>query len=72
MPRNARRRNENRLSFAATYKFPFKKFTLTDRNQFERRFRNHLNSTRNRNRLQLEIPLKNFYDTRFFISDEVF
>jgi Protein of unknown function (DUF2490) len=71
-PRNARRRNENRLSFAATYRFPFKKFTLTDRNMFERRFRSPRNSTRYRNRLQLEVPLKNFYDTRFFVSDEIF
>ena len=70
-PRNARKRNENRLSFAATYKFPFKKFTLTDRNLFERRFRSPQNSTRYRNRLQLEIPLKNFYDTRFFTADEI-
>lgn len=38
-PRIGSRRNENRLSFAATYKFPFKKFILTDRNLFERRFR---------------------------------
>ena len=71
-PRNARRRNENRLSFAATYRFPFKKFTLTDRNLFERRFRSPQNSTRYRNRLQFELPLKKFYDTRFFVSDEVF
>ena len=71
-PRNSNRRNENRLSFAATYKFPFKKITLTDRNLFERRFRSPRNSTRYRNRLQLEIPLKKFYDTRFFTSDEVF
>lgn len=71
-PRNARRRNENRLSFAATYRFPFKKVTLTDRNMFERRFRSPRNSTRYRKRLQLEVPLKNFYDTKIFVSDEVF
>ena len=71
-PPNARKRNENRLSFAATYRFPFKKVTLTDRNLFERRFRQPRNSTRYRNRLQLEVPLKEFYDTKFFVSDEVF
>lgn len=70
-PRIGRNRTENRLSFAATYKFPFKKFTLTDRNLFERRLRSPRNSTRYRNRLQLEIPLKKFYDTRFFTSDEI-
>lgn len=71
-PKVGRNRTENRLSLAATYKFPFKKFTLTDRNLFERRFRSGQNSTRYRNRLQLEIPLKKFYDTRFFASDEIF
>lgn len=71
-PPNARKRNENRLSFAATYRFPFKKITLTDRNMLERRFRSPQNSTRYRNRFQLEAPLKKFYDTRFFVSDEVF
>ncbi len=71
-PHVGSKRTENRLSFAATYKFPFKKFTLTDRNLFERRLRSPENSTRYRNRLQLEIPLKKFYDTKFFTSDEVF
>jgi hypothetical protein len=71
-PRAGNRRTENRLNFAATYKFPFKKFTLTDRNLFERRLRSPQDSTRYRNRLQLEIPLKKFYDTRFFTSNEVF
>lgn len=71
-PRTGSRRVENRPSFAATYKFPFKKFTLTDRSLFERRLRSPENSTRYRNRLQLEIPLKKFYDTRVFTSDEIF
>lgn len=71
-PAVGRGRTENRLNLAVTYKFPFKKFTLTDRNLFERRLRSPQNSTRYRNRLQLEVPLKNFYDTRFFVSDEVF
>lgn len=71
-PAVGRSRTENRLSLAAIYKFPFKKFTLTDRNLFERRLRSPQSSTRYRNRLQLEIPLKKFYNTRFFTSDEVF
>ena len=71
-PRVGRERVENRLSFAATYKFPFKKFGLSDRSLFERRLRSPQNSTRYRNRLLFELPLKKFYDTRFFTSDEVF
>jgi hypothetical protein len=71
-PQNARRRTENRLNFAATYKFPFNKFILSDRNLFERRLRSPQNSSRYRNRLQFELPLKKFYDTKFFTSDEVF
>jgi hypothetical protein len=67
-----RNRIENRLSFAATYKFPFKKFGLSNRSLFERRFRTPLNSTRYRNRLLFDLPLKKFYDTRFFASNEVF
>ena len=67
-----RNRIENRLSFAATYKFPFKKFGLSNRGLFERRLRSAQNSTRYRNRLLFELPLKKFYDTRFFASEEVF
>lgn len=71
-PRNGARRTENRPSISATYRFPFKKFALTDRNLVERRLRSPRNSWRYRNRLQFELPLKKFYDTRFFTSDEVF
>jgi len=71
-PKVGRNRTEHRLTLSATYKFPFKKFTLTDRNIVERRLRPPQNSTRYRNRLQFEIPFKQFYDTHFFISDEIF
>ena len=71
-PKAGRDRTEHRLSLSATYKFPFKKFTLTDRNIVERRLRPPQNSTRYRNRLQFEIPFKQFYDTHFFVSDEIF
>lgn len=71
-PRPGRERTENRLSFAVVYKFPFKKFTLTDRSLFERRLRSPRNATRYRNRLLFEIPLKKFYDIKFFVSEEVF
>jgi hypothetical protein len=71
-PRIGRNRTENRLSLAATYKFPFKKFGLFNRALFERRLRSPVNATRYRNRILFELPLKKFYDTRFFASDEVF
>jgi Protein of unknown function (DUF2490) len=65
---------ENRLTFAATLKAPLGKFSISDRNQFERRYRQpQINSTRYRNRLQLEHPFK-LGSTPFtwFIGDEVF
>jgi hypothetical protein len=71
-PRVGRNRTENRLNFAVTYKFPFKKFTLSNRSLFERRLRSPQNSTRYRNRLQFEMPIKQFSGTKFFISDEIF
>ena len=68
-----RKGNEQRLSFAATLRIPLDRFTLTDRNTFERRLRSPAASTRYRNRLQLEHPLK-FDKTslQLFVSDEVF
>jgi hypothetical protein len=72
-PTANRRIDENRLTFAATVRVPLGKFALSDRNTFERRIRTPLNSTRYRNRLQLEHPLK-FGKTllQLFVSDEVF
>jgi hypothetical protein len=72
----AARRNdsEHRFSFAATPRIPFKRFTITDRNMFERRIRSpQIDSTRYRNRLQIEVPFKP-KDSKwlFFASDEVF
>src|SRR5215210_6211364 len=50
---------EERLSVAATITLPGKRFTLSDRNTFERRFRRpQIDATRYRNRLQLEYPFK--------------
>jgi hypothetical protein len=64
--------NENRLTFAATVRIPLRKFSFSDRNQFERRFR-LINSTRYRNRLQVEHPIKIGKATmQVFASDEVF
>lgn len=72
-PTANRKVDENRLSFAATVGVPFGKFNLSDRNTFERRIRTPLNSTRYRNRLQLDHPVK-FGKTfvQLFVSDEVF
>jgi len=72
-PTANRKTDENRLSFAATVRVPLGKFMLSDRNTFERRIRPPLDSTRYRNRLQLEHPVK-FGKTalQLFVSDEVF
>jgi hypothetical protein len=73
-PVAGRNDRENRLSFAATPRIPFKRFTLTDRNLFERRIRNpQVDATRYRNRLQIDIPLKpQNSEWVLFASDEVF
>jgi|RhiMetdeSRZDD1v2_1073273.scaffolds.fasta_scaffold215512_2 uncharacterized protein DUF2490 len=65
---------ENRLNLAATVRFPVRRFTLSDRNLFERRLRHPgVDSTRYRNRLQVDHPLK-LGKTKLtgFVSDEVF
>jgi hypothetical protein len=64
--------NENRLTFAATVRIPWRKFTFSDRNQFERRLRT-THSTRYRNRLQIDYPIKiDKLALQLFVSDEVF
>jgi len=73
-PPNGRREHEQRLILAGTVKFPLGKFSLSDRNQFEHRWRQpQTDFWRYRNRVQLEHPFtiakKKF---TFFISDEVF
>lgn len=73
-PFKGRKNYENRLIFNGTIKFPVGKFTLSDRNQVERRFRNSQpDSTRYRNRLRVEYPIV-VGKTKFnvFASDEVF
>ncbi|MBA3442737.1 MAG: DUF2490 domain-containing protein [Pyrinomonadaceae bacterium] len=73
-PTPDRRNYENRLNFAATVRAPpLKRFLFTDRNLFERRWRDPVNSTRYRNRLLAEHPI-NIGDKQFrvFVSDEVF
>jgi hypothetical protein len=73
-PPNGRRERETRLTIGATLQKPIGKFTLSDRNAFERRWRApQIDSWRYRNRVRLEHPFK-IDKTKFtwFISDEVF
>lgn len=73
-PFRGRRVWENRLSLPITLRFNLGKFRLSDRNLFERRFRNSgLRSTRYRNRLQLEHPVgSDKLSLSLFVADEVF
>jgi len=65
---------ESRLSFATTLRFQTGKFRLSDRNQFERRYRHPgIPSTRYRNRFQVEHPIgRDTIKLSLFASDEVF
>lgn len=72
-PTPHRKAFENRLGVAATLQFPLGRFTLTDRNLFERRLREPLNSTRYRNRLQIAHPLKlGGLEVNAYLANEVF
>lgn len=72
-PAEGRKGNENRLNLAATLRLPLGKYALVDRNLFERRLRSPINSTRYRNRLQIERPFKlGGTQLGWFLSDEVF
>ena len=73
-PFAGRRVWENRLTFPVVLAFKLDKFTLRDRNQLERRYRNSgLKSWRYRNRLQLEHPIgSDKLGLSYFITDEVF
>lgn len=73
-PFEGRRVNESRLSVPATLRFPVGRFTIGDRNTFERRIRHPgVNATRYRNRLQIEHPIGPAkHKLSLFVSDEVF
>jgi hypothetical protein len=72
-PSAGRKVNENRLTLPITVRVPVGKFLLSDRNQFERRLRFPLNSTRYRNRLQIERPIKiKQTSLQLFAFDEIF
>lgn len=73
-PIKGRRGFESRLSFPATIKFPIERFTVSDRNLFERRFRHPGGeSTRYRNKLQVDHPIgPRKAKLSLFVADEVF
>jgi hypothetical protein len=73
-PPQGRQEHEDRLSFGATLRVPLKKFTLIDRNLFERRWRSpQVEAWRYRNRIQLDHPFTiNKAKFTFFVSEEPF
>lgn len=73
-PPNGRREHETRLTLGATFQKTFGKFTLSDRNGFERRWRApQVDAWRYRNRLRLEHPFQvNKTKFTWFVADEVF
>ncbi len=73
-PPNGKYEVEERLTLGVTLRKPIGKFSLIDRNWFERRWREpQVDAWRYRNRLQLEHPFK-IQNAKFtwFVSDEVF
>lgn len=72
-PTNGRRDPDHRVRGAATARLSFRGFSFSDRNLFERRFRNSRDSTRYRNQIRVERPLtiRGFAVTPF-VSNEVF
>ena len=73
-PVRNRRAYESRLSLPVTLRFNLEKFRFSDRNLFERRFRDPgTTSTRYRNRLQVEHPVGPAkLNLSLYIADEVF
>jgi len=73
-PLRNRKLFESRLSLPVTVRFNVEKFRLSDRNMFERRFRNPgIVSTRYRNRLQIEHPIgSDKLHLSLYVADEVF
>ena len=58
-PPNGRHEREDRGTLGATVRFPLGKFTIADRNWFERRWREpQVDAWRYRNRIQVEHPFK--------------
>jgi uncharacterized protein DUF2490 len=64
---------ESRIQFAGTARLPLGRFTISDRNMIERRMREPENSTRYRNLLRVEHPVKlGRLQAQAFVWDEVF
>ncbi len=73
-PPNGKPEREERLTLGATLRYPVKKFTLIERNGFERRWREpQVDAWRYRMRLQIEHPFA-IRKAKFtgYVSDEVF
>src|SRR5712671_7063789 len=73
-PPKGKHEYEDRLSFGATLNIPIGRFTISNRNWFERRWREpQVDAWRYRNRLQVEHPFQiNKKKFTWFVSDEVF
>src|ERR1700720_651216 len=73
-PPHGRQEHEDRLTVGATVRYPIGKSTLSDRNWFERRWRDpQVDAWRYRNRIQLEHPFKiNKAKFTFYVYDEAF
>jgi len=73
-PPNGRHESEDRITFGGVVRIPAGKFTVSDRNWFERRWREpQVNAWRYRNRLQVEHPFKiNKKPFTWFVSGEAF
>ena len=73
-PFRGRRVLENRLTFPVTLRLNAGKFRLSERNQFERRYRNSgLKAWRYRNRFQVEHPVGSAkWGLSLYVADEIF
>jgi Protein of unknown function (DUF2490) len=73
-PPHGRHEHEDRITLGATLQKPFGKFTVSDRNWFEHRWREpQVDAWRYRNRLRVEHPFQ--IDKKkftWFVADEVF
>jgi hypothetical protein len=72
-PVNGQSFTEHRPLVDAVLQIPVGKFRFIDRNRLEHRFTRPVDTTRYRNRLQIDYPVKiGSFETRVFIADEVF
>ncbi|CAN5356897.1 hypothetical protein BH20ACI2_BH20ACI2_21300 [soil metagenome] len=71
---SGRFRTEHRYHVNGVYKFPFKKFSLSHRSQYEYRVRSSINAWRYRPSLTFEkaLPEKLLSKAKFFVTEEPF